>query len=74
VPPEAAVQAGPALPVELVELVDRLDRIADRLSESQAPARLVPASHEIFSEWVRLRQWEEIPFSDFLKLRRAGRI
>jgi hypothetical protein len=68
------LQAGPALPAELVDLIDRLDRIADRLSVAQAPARVIPASHEIFSEWVRLRQWEEIPFSDFLKLRRGGRI
>lgn len=82
--PEAAPtreEAGPggaggeqALPVELLDLVDRLDNIADRLADLEHPGRPLPATRAIFAEWVRLRKWEEIPFSDFLTLRRAGRI
>jgi hypothetical protein len=73
-PPEGALPAGPALPFELGDLMERLDRITDRLSELQPPARALPATREIFSEWVRLRRWEEMSFADFLNLRRAGRV
>ena len=65
---------GPALPVELLELVDRLDNIADRLADLEQPGRPLPATRELFGEWVRLRKWEEIPFLEFLTLRRAGRV
>ncbi|HZI94496.1 MAG TPA: hypothetical protein VFE84_09645 [Patescibacteria group bacterium] len=56
------------------ELLDRLDRIEQRLGDLQRPVRPIPPSRELFAEWVRLRQWEEMPFGDFLKLRRAGRV
>ena len=65
---------GQALPVELLDLVDRLDTIADRLADLEHPGRPLPATRAIFAEWVRLRKWEEFPFSEFLTLRRAGRI
>ncbi len=58
----------------LLELVERLHRIEERLAALQRPPRPVPATREVFAEWVRTRRWEEIPFSEFLKLRRAGRI
>lgn len=54
------------------ELVDRLERIEERLADLQRPQRPIPASREIFSEWVRLRRWEEMSFGDFLRLRRSG--
>ena len=69
-----ATQSGPALPVELAEMIDRLDGIADRLADMKQPGRPLPATREIFSEWVRLRKWETMPFAEFLSLRRAGRI
>ena len=65
---------GQALPVELLDLVDRLDNIADRLADLEHPGRPLPAARAIYAEWVRLRKWEEIPFADFLTLRRAGRL
>lgn len=65
---------SPSLPAELVELVDRLDNIADRLADLEHPGRPLPATRALFAEWVRLRKWEEIPFSEFLTLRRAGRL
>ena len=65
---------GQAVPGELLDLVDRLDTIADRLADLEHPGRPLPATRAIFAEWVRLRKWEEFPFSDFLTLRRAGRI
>ena len=74
---DSAVGEPPAaqgLPVELLELVDRLDNIADRLADMEQPGRPLPATREIFGEWVRLRKWEEIPFAEFLTLRRAGRV
>jgi hypothetical protein len=61
------------LPTELMgELLERLDRIEQRLGDLHRPVRPIPPSRELFAEWVRLRHWEEIPFGDFLKLRRAG--
>lgn len=59
---------------QLDELMSRLDRLEERLEEMQRPSRPLPATRDVFSEWVRLRRWEEMPFGDFLKLRRAGRI
>jgi len=58
---------------ELDELLDRLDRLEQKL-DRLAPNRPLPATKDVFSEWVRLRRWEEIPFGEFLTLRRAGRI
>ncbi|MGH9870264.1 MAG: hypothetical protein ACREAA_19160 [Candidatus Polarisedimenticolia bacterium] len=58
---------------ELDELVDRLDRLEQKL-DHLAPNRPLPATRDAFGEWVRLRRWEEMPFSEFLTLRRAGRI
>ena len=59
---------------QLDELMSRLDRLEERREEMQRPSRPLPATRDVFSEWVRLRRWEEMPFGDFLKLRRAGRI
>ncbi|HKY33083.1 MAG TPA: hypothetical protein VJV23_11140 [Candidatus Polarisedimenticolia bacterium] len=75
----AAPSPEPAAPLlielpELDELLDRLERIEEKLSDMQRPVRPVPAARDVFEEWVRLRRWEEMPFGDFLKLRRAGRI
>ena len=56
------------------DLFERLDRIEERLADLNRPTRPVPATREIFGEWVRLRQWEEMPFGEFLKLRRSGLI
>ena len=81
-PPAPSLMPGPApMPVDeredaslFGELLDRLDRIEERLADLQRPARPIPPSRELFEEWVRLRQWEEVPFGDFLKLRRSGLI
>ncbi len=77
--PEAAAGAetgaGPyviELP-ELDELLDRLDRLEGML-EHLSPHRPLPATRDVFLEWVRLRRWEEMPFGEFLTLRRAGKI
>lgn len=72
--PEGATADGASLPEELLELVDRLDSIADRLADLEHPGRPLPATKAIFSEWVRLRKWEEMTFAEFLTLRRAGRV
>src|SRR5262245_7144678 len=47
---------GRVLPDELVELLDRLDNIADRLADQEHPGRPLPATRAIFAEWVRLRK------------------
>ena len=82
-PEAAAAQAAPPavaeptlleleLP-ELDDLVDRLDRLEQKV-DAFTPSQLLPATKDAFAEWVRLRRWQEIPFKDFLTLRRAGRI
>jgi len=74
--PEASRGRDPVPPVriaiDLSELVDRLERIEEKISDLQRVPRPRPATGELFAEWVRLRRWEEIPFGDFLRLRRAG--
>jgi len=54
--------------------VERLKGIEERLAALQSLPRPAAASAELFAEWVRMRHWQEIPFGEFLKLRRAGRI
>jgi hypothetical protein len=69
-PPESLLIELP----QLDDLVERLDRLESKLDDLQRPPRPLPATRDVFSEWVRLRRWEEMPFGEFLKLRRAGRI
>lgn len=66
--------AAPAGPQMVEALLQRLDRIEERLAGLQGAARPDPASRDAFLEWVRLAKWQEIPFVDFLSLRRAGRL
>jgi len=83
-PPPAPAASAPEAPVQppapetngLAEVVERLRKIEERLASLQgvSPAAQQPATPGLFAEWVRLRQWQEIPFAEFLKLRRAGRI
>jgi len=54
--------------------VERLKGIEERLAALQSLPGPAAASAELFAEWVRMRHWQEIPFGEFLKLRRAGRI
>ncbi|HET9482185.1 MAG TPA: hypothetical protein VFP98_10555 [Candidatus Polarisedimenticolia bacterium] len=74
--PEASSgSAAPALEAwaaSLAGLSDRLERIEERVDDLHRPVRPLPATRDLFCEWVRLRRWEEIPFGDFLRLRRAG--
>ena len=70
---QAPVQEAPAAE-GLAEIIGRLRSIEERLAALQIPPRPAPASPELFAEWVRMRHWQEIPFGEFLKLRRAGRI
>ncbi|MFQ5700557.1 MAG: hypothetical protein ACE5HU_01785 [Acidobacteriota bacterium] len=58
----------------LEELLARLGAIETKLSQLSEWKAASPATREAFSEWVRLRRWEEMPFAEFLKLRRAGRL
>jgi len=67
-------QAPVSISVDLSGLIERLERIEERISDLQRAPRPRPATGDLFAEWVRLRRWEEIPFADFLKLRRAGAI
>lgn len=80
--PTVAERTTPAVPAppppmvdrRLLELVERLHRIEERLAALQKPPRPAPATRETFADWVRTRRWQEIPFAEFLRLRRAGRI
>ena len=75
-PAEAEVPAAPQAPPMdgLAAIVERLKVIEERLAAIQGLPRPAAASAELFAEWVRMRHWQEIPFGEFLKLRRAGRI
>jgi hypothetical protein len=75
-PAEADAPAAPQAPPAdgLVAIVERLRGIEERLAALQSLPRPAAASAELFAEWVRMRHWQEIPFGEFLKLRRAGRI
>ncbi len=58
----------------LAEIVERLKMIEERLAALQGLPHPTAATPALFAEWVRMRHWQEIPFAEFLKLRRAGRI
>lgn len=75
-PAEADAPAAPQAPAAdgLAAIVERLKGIEERLAALQSLPRPAAASAELFAEWVRMRHWQEIPFGEFLKLRRAGRI
>ena len=68
--------AAPSAPENngLAVVVERLSSIEERLAAIQGAPRPQSATPELFAEWVRMRLWQEIPFAEFLKLRRAGRI
>lgn len=70
--PQATSHTNAEAPFE--EVLERLERIEERLTDLQRPQRAIPASRDLFGEWVRLRTWEELGWGDFLKLRRLGRI
>jgi len=71
--PVAAPEPEGPTPAEMaLELIERLDRIEERLADLTRPVRPIPATRELFAEWVRLRKWEEMAFGDFLRLRRSG--
>lgn len=72
-PPQARTAAVPDAN-GLAEIVERLKKIEERLATLQEHARPAAATPGLFAEWVRMRHWQEIPFAEFLKLRRAGRI
>lgn len=68
-------QIPPSLAPALDELLRRLTGIEARLSQvTEDREQSSRASRELYSEWIRLRRWEEMPFAEFLKLRRAGRM
>jgi len=71
---EEEEEAGAPVLQLAATILERLDAIEQRLADIQRPVRPIPASREVFGEWVRLRKWEEMPFGDFLKLRRAGSV
>lgn len=71
---EAPQAAAPPDANGLAEIVERLKKIEERLAWLQDYTRPTAATPGLFAEWVRTRQWQEIPFAEFLKLRRAGRI
>ena len=75
-PDEADAPAAPQAPPMdgLAAIVERLKVIEERLAAIHGLPRPAAASAELFAEWVRMRHWQEIPFGEFLKLRRAGRI
>ena len=75
-PAEADAPAAPQAPAAdgLAAIVERLKGIEERLAALQSLPGPAAASAELFAEWVRMRHWQEIPFGEFLKLRRAGRI
>lgn len=60
---------SPAAAEAIDNLVTRLDILEARVSLLGRP---VPASREVFAEWVRLRRHEEMSFGDYLRLRRSG--
>lgn len=73
---EADASAAPQAPPAdgLAAIVERLKGIEQRLAAIQGLPGPAAASAELFAEWVRMRHWQEIPFGEFLKLRRAGRV
>jgi len=73
-PAEAPRAAAPPDSNGLAEIVERLKKIEERLASLQQHERPAAATPGLFAEWVRMRHWQEIPFAEFLKLRRAGRI
>ena len=69
-PPQAAPAAQVApVPAPDPELLSRLARLEAMVA---ALERQAPATRDLFDEWVRRRQVEEISFAEFLRRRRAG--
>jgi hypothetical protein len=69
-PPALVVTSEPAAaPAKDPELLSRLARLEAMVA---ALERQAPATRDLFGEWVRRRQVEEISFAEFLRRKRAG--
>ena len=69
VPPPAGVATPEPAAAHDPELLSRLARLEAMVA---ALERQAPATRDLFCEWIRRRQVEEISFAEFLRRRRSG--